>query len=346
MKKLRNRYGNTVLHGECAYGENAYQTPAGHYVQPDRDHPLALHRFELVAGNPMSYNNKTDLDRLARTFLRVVAGFRKTALFPHIALIAKHGNCCGAAYNHQHFLACEKAAKGDELAAFGGFVLTTGMVDEKEAASLSLKTDGSRQLFDSVAAGGFTMAAAEKLGRKTGKCRLLTNSVLFEPDYLQTPSHVRRREVLGGFLIQPEYSFVLDLKAEYVICDERAGEPIENDLIFAWAIGSTSNSNTITLVKNGMLIGNAVGQQDRVGAAELALVRARRGGHDTNGAVAYSDSFFPFPDGVQVLLDAGVSAILTSSGSTNDKLTIAACKSVGVPLYMVPDKLARGFYGH
>ena len=117
-------------------------------------------------------------------------------------------------------------------------------------------------------------------------------------------------------------------------------------MMLAWAIGSTSNSNTLTLVKNNQLIGNGVGQQDRVGAAQLAITRAKRSGHDVAGAVAYSDSFFPFTDGPQTLIDAGTTAIFTSSGSVKDKATIDVCAKHGVALYMIPDQVGRGFFGH
>jgi phosphoribosylaminoimidazolecarboxamide formyltransferase/IMP cyclohydrolase len=120
----------------------------------------------------------------------------------------------------------------------------------------------------------------------------------------------------------------------------------EEDMLLASAIGETSNSNTISIVKNGMLLGNGVGQQDRVGAATLALARASRAKHDVTGASAYSDSFFPFPDGPQTLIDAGITSILTTSGSKNDQATIDLCKEQNVALYMIPDSLGRGFFGH
>jgi phosphoribosylaminoimidazolecarboxamide formyltransferase/IMP cyclohydrolase len=150
----------------------------------------------------------------------------------------------------------------------------------------------------------------------------------------------------GRFIIQPTYSFILNLKDERL---EKSGDisaEEQGDILLGWAVGSTSDSNTITLVKNGMVIGNAVGQQDRVGACELALSRARRGGHDTNGAVAYSDSFFPFPDGPKVLVDAGIKVIFATSGSKNDKVVREFCQSRGVALWTIPDAVGRGFFGH
>ena len=126
------------------------------------------------------------------------------------------------------------------------------------------------------------------------------------------------------------------------------------DLILAWAIGSNANSNTITIVKDGKLIGNGVGQQDRVGAAKLAIMRADDASFalsgndraDLNGAVAYSDSFFPFSDGPEVLIDRGIKTIFATSGSVNDKEVIEFCKNRGVTLVMYSDKIARGFAWH
>ena len=124
--------------------------------------------------------------------------------------------------------------------------------------------------------------------------------------------------------------------------------------MLAWAIGSNANSNTITIVKDGKLIGNGVGQQDRVGAAKLAIMRADDASFALSGqeraklegAVAYSDSFFPFSDGPEVLIDRGIKTIFATSGSVNDKEVIEFCKNRGVTLVMYPDKTARGFAWH
>ena len=150
----------------------------------------------------------------------------------------------------------------------------------------------------------------------------------------------------GGFLRQPNYTFTIDLNAPEMQKYGEASEENKNDILLAWAVGTTSNSNTIALVKNGQLIGNGVGQQDRVGAAKLAVERATRSGHDISSATAFSDSFFPFPDGPEVLINAGVKIILTTSGSRKDNETIELCQKHNVALYMIPDILARGFFGH
>jgi phosphoribosylaminoimidazolecarboxamide formyltransferase/IMP cyclohydrolase len=123
-------------------------------------------------------------------------------------------------------------------------------------------------------------------------------------------------------------------------------EATRRDLILAWAIGATSNSNTVTIVRDGMLLGNGVGQQDRIGACHLAISRASDAGHDLSGAVAYSDSYFPFADGPLALARAGIRAILATSGSIRDSEVTAALQREGVTLVLLPDAKARGFYRH
>jgi phosphoribosylaminoimidazolecarboxamide formyltransferase/IMP cyclohydrolase len=190
----------------------------------------------------------------------------------------------------------------------------------------------------------FSKTALEMMSRKEDKCRCLENLALASD--LQLAQSPRFRQVRGGCLLQDNYTKILDLRRSDVVKIGEATYQQEMDMILGWAIGSTSNGNTITLVRDGMLIGNGVAQQDRVGACKLAIMRAQDSGHDTEGAVAYSDSFFPFPDGPEVLYEAGIKAIFTSSGSANDKEVFAACKEWGIIVYSLPDKDIRGFFGH
>jgi phosphoribosylaminoimidazolecarboxamide formyltransferase / IMP cyclohydrolase len=346
MPKLKKRYGSGELVQECLYGENKYQTPAGLYREESREHPLALHNFGQLEGTGLSYNNLADLDRLIQTIIRAKLVSESAGFYPEVTLGAKHGNCCGGSYHEDLSVTCEKAAQGDERALFGGVVLSSGIIGEAEAERLTTKSDGSKQLLDLVAAMAFTEPAVKVLQRKTGKCRLLENWRLGKADSYYIPEHPRRRPVVGGFLLQPEYSFVPDFNAPSVSITHRVEPQLERDLLFAWAIGSTSNSNTITLVQDGKLVGNGVGQQDRVGAAELAIKRARDAGHELRRFVAYSDSFFPFPDAPMRLIEAGAVAILTSKGSVRDSDTVKVCEENDVALYMMPDESSRGFFGH
>jgi AICAR transformylase/IMP cyclohydrolase PurH len=161
----------------------------------------------------------------------------------------------------------------------------------------------------------------------------------------------RIRPVRGGFLRQPNYTNVLDLKHKDLIItmpDNHDGltELDIAEIIFAWAIGCTSNSNTTTLVREAQLLGNGVGQQSRVASCQVAVFRAKKSGHQTGAAVAYTDSFCPQPDAPEVLAAAGVSILFASSGSINDAIVQETCKKRNLILVQLPDKLFRGFFGH
>jgi phosphoribosylaminoimidazolecarboxamide formyltransferase/IMP cyclohydrolase len=330
----------------CKYGENAWQTPAGLYSTGSTD-PLAPARFELVQGVLPSYINWTDVERMLQTMTHVVAAFDvNRGRVPQVAIGVKHGNPCGTDWETNKERALECMIVGDTRAIFGGFVMVNFAIDDKLAELLLTHStaNGQRRLLDGIVAPKFTPEAVAMLKRKGDKCRLLQNPVLINLSRKSLDKGTRFRYVRQGFLAQPNYTFVLELEklTKYGDCTREQ----ENDALLAWAIGSTSNSNTITLVKNGMLIGNGVGQQDRVGAAKLALQRACDAGHNVRGAVAYSDSFFPFPDGPTVLAEAGIKVILASSGSINDQKTIDVCAKHDVKLLMIPDAEGRGFFGH
>ncbi|MFA6257030.1 MAG: hypothetical protein WCT29_03400 [Candidatus Paceibacterota bacterium] len=343
---------------ECAYGENAYQKPASLYKNLDTKNvdELAIANWQLVAGSPMSYNNICDVDRMMQTMTHIGAGFEKNlGEVPFVAIGAKHGNACGVATGSSDIEAIDGMLQGDLRAIFGGSVMLNFPVDEKIADELIHKfsPEGVRRLLDIVAAPEFSPEAIEILSRKKGKCRLLQNRAIAKAGMSALDGAKRFRYVRGGFMVQPNYTFVPEVK--------------EKDVILAWAVGSTSNSNTITIVKDGRLYGNGVGQQDRVGAAKLALLRADDAARfsqnsdvgrqefgrptsefpaDLENAVAYSDSFFPFPDAPEVLINRGIKTIFSTSGSVNDEKVIELCKSRGVNLILLPDTEARGFYQH
>jgi len=334
---------------ECAYGENAYQKPASLY-ETSAD-SLAIVNWKLVAGSPLSYNNICDVDRMMQTMTHIGAGFEKNFnTVPFVAIGAKHGNACGVGVGESEIEAIDKMLQGDLRAIFGGSVMLNFNVDEKIADELIHKfsPEDVRRLLDIVAAPSFSHEAVEILSRKKGKCRLLVNPVILKAGLDSLDTAKRFRYVRGGFMEQPNYTFVPDLRS--------AGLRKEiEDVILAWAIGCTSNSNTITIVKEGRLYGNGVGQQDRVGAAKLAIFRADDAAKfadptkekaDLENAVAYSDSFFPFPDAPEVLIDRGIKTIFSTNGSVNDQKIIDLCKEKNINLIMLPDALARGFYQH
>jgi phosphoribosylaminoimidazolecarboxamide formyltransferase/IMP cyclohydrolase len=330
------------------YGENPWQTPAGLYadnrVAAD---PLGLDQFTHQKGWELSYINETDMHRLLQTVTHIAAGFEVNfGTAPAIAVGVKHGNACGAGVAETAVEAVQKMLEGDEIAIFGGVVMVNGVIDADVATALMQHhmPEGQNRLLDGVVGSEVTPEAMEILSR--AKLRIVTNPALASLTAASLETAAIYRNVRGGMLVQPNYTFVADLQADYI---ERHGSVTpqqERDLIQAWAVGSTSNSNTICIVKDGRMLGNGVGQQDRVGAAKLAVTRATSRDHDVKGAAAYSDSFFPFPDGPLVLADAGITAILTSSGSVKDPEVIETLAAKNVSTTMLPDKTGRGFFGH
>ncbi len=341
----------------CKYGENAWQTPAGLYAEKNTD-PLSLDKFELVEGTEPSYNNFCDLDRMLQSITHMAAGFeRNFKSVPKLGIAVKHGNACGAAYGENAEEVIKKVTEGDLQAIFGGSFMANFEIGASEATVLRewrMGEGAGKRLLDTIIAPSFTNEAIEILARKGGKCRLLKNKDLAMLGEKSLDTATRVRYVRGGFLQQPNYTFVIDFSdSQFSANGATVSDAIKKDIILAWAIGSTSTSNTISIVKNNRLYGNGVGQQDRVGAALLAISRAKNaatllgeGELDLSGAVAYSDSFFPFPDGPETLINAGVTTILSTSGSRNDEMIIKLCQEKGATLMMLPDAVARGFYGH
>ncbi len=342
--------------GECKYGENAWQTPALLYKNTlvDSD-PLSLENFTVIQGTPLSYNNYCDIDRELQTITHIAGGMQENfGRVPHIAIGVKHGNACGASYDHTDPMsALRKMLEGDVRAIFGGIVmLNFPLTEEVAEALLTHAMSGGKRLLDGIIVPSADESVLAMLQRKGDKCRIVINPALANLSKESLEKGTRTRHVRGGFLTQPNYTFVPKLREASI--EGETSDAMLADLVLAWAIGSTSNSNTTTITKDGALVGNGVGQQDRVGACELAMKRADDSVHslgrgdraDLVGAVAYSDSFFPFPDGPQALIDRGIKAIFATTGSVKDPEVKALCKSAGVTFVSLPDATARGFYMH
>lgn len=348
------------------YGENPQQVDAAFYadnrVAAD---PLSIDQFLHVQGMERSFINMTDIDRLLQTVTHITAGFEVNFQEIHsVAVGVKHGNACGAAVAQNMVEAVKKMLEGDSRAIFGGVVMINGPIDKAVAEALMhhAMDDDRPRLLDGVVGSSVDDEALELLSRN--KLRVVVNPALADLSLVSLDSARRLRPVRGGTLAQPNYDFVPDFTADYMQQHGQVTDQQKRDMILAWAIGATSNSNAITLVKNGQLIGNGVGQQDRVGAAQLALTRTTISRpelteQDDNlvlkvmlnkaklaGAVAYSDSFFPFADGPSLLAQAGITAFFTSSGSVADEIVIKSLTDKGASLMMMPDKVGRGFYLH
>ena len=163
-----------------------------------------------------------------------------------------------------------------------------------------------------------------------------------KPDTRVLADHERRafdpgerdlKRVLGGLLVQDRDWDVEDRSGMQVVCGDPS-EPVWGDLLFAWRVCKHASSNAIVVAKDLMTIGIGAGQQSRVDAVKLALDKARTHGHDLSGAVLASDAFFPFPDGPQAAIDAGVTAIVQPGGSKRDAEVTAAVEAAGATMVL------------
>jgi phosphoribosylaminoimidazolecarboxamide formyltransferase / IMP cyclohydrolase len=333
---------------ETLYGENPQQIPGKLYKTRNKD-SLALDKFQVLTEMAPSFNNLCDIDRMLQTLTHISEAFDINNIKArYFGVAVKHGNSCGAAYGDNKIEVIQKVIEGDLRAIFGGIAMFNFSFGEGEVETLltHFMEKGQRRLMDGIVTAGFTEKALKIARRKKDKCRLIINSALAKLDKNSLDAAKRFRYVRGGFLAQPNYTFIFDYSHPDIEISGKVSERIKKDMLLAWAICATSNSNTITLVKDGKLIGNGVGQQDRVVCADLAVKRARDAGHEIQGSVAASDSFFPFPDAPLALADCGIKAIISTSGSVNDKQVREALIDKKIAFVQLPDKHSRGFFGH
>ncbi len=341
------------MKSELKYGENPHQR-AWFETGKTKD-PLALQNFRREDGRPFlgretSWISVTDLGRLVQVVERFSVAYKQNVrgALPPVAAIVKHGSPCGAAFGSNSADVAKNVWLGDPQAAFGGAFICTFPFTKKIISALSEGNGGKMPFISAVAAPSVGPRASQQIGAKTKTTHFITNPSLNKiPEAL--PAMLEVKSVRDVMLEQETAQFVpVFKKMEYhgPEISKQEEKKIFADLSLAYAVCSASTSNTITLVKDGMLIGNAVGQQKRVGSAKLAIALAKENGHDVKGSVAVSDSFFPFPDALEVLAKAGVRAIFATAGSVRDKEVFAAAETRRVSLYTISDTEGRMFAGH
>ncbi|MGW4367848.1 bifunctional phosphoribosylaminoimidazolecarboxamide formyltransferase/IMP cyclohydrolase [Nocardia takedensis] len=289
------------------YGENPHQSAALYTAAGE----VGLAQARQLHGKEMSYNNYTDADAARR------AAYDHDA--PAVAVV-KHANPCGIAIGRDVAEAHRKAHACDPVSAFGGVIAANREVTVEMAQQVA-------EIFTEViVAPGYADGAVEVLQRKKN-VRIL----IAEP-----PRRVGAewRPVSGGLLVQQRD--VLDAEGDdpanwTLVAGDPADEPTLADLVFAWRACRAVKSNAILLADDGASVGVGMGQVNRVDAVHLAV---RRAGERAKGSVAASDAYFPFPDGPQHLIQAGVRAIVQPGGSVRDQETIDAARAAGVTLYL------------
>jgi len=305
------------------YGENPHQKAALYaHWRP------GIATAELLHGKEMSYNNFIDADAAQR------AAYDHAE--PAVAII-KHANPCGIAVGADIAQAYERAHACDPVSAFGGVIATnrpvTGAMAEQVATVFT----------EVVVAPGFEPEALEILERKKA-IRLLKL-----PEGMEHGDQVDFRAVSGGILMQTRDNIDAvvgegaggldgddgaggDEPSRWsLVCGDQADAETLADLAFAWRAIRAVKSNAILLAKAGASVGVGMGQVNRVDSCQLAVTRA--GADRAAGSVAASDAFFPFADGLQVLLDAGIRAVVAPGGSIRDSEVIDAATAAGITMY-------------
>jgi len=287
------------------YGENPHQSAAIY-----SDGTPGIVRAEKLHGKEMSFNNYTDADAAWR------AAFDHDQ--PCVAII-KHANPCGIAVASTIEAAYSAAHECDSVSAFGGVVAANRPV------SLAMATALSEIFTEVVIAPGYEAGAVEVLAKKPS-IRILRSS-----DTAINRSELR--PVSGGALLQDTDLITAagDSSSNWVqVSGDEVSAQIKSDLDFAWRAVRAVKSNAILLAKNGASVGIGMGQVNRVDSARLAVDRA---GDRTQGSVAASDAFFPFPDGLEILIAAGVTAVVQPGGSVRDEAVIAAAKAANIAMF-------------
>lgn len=287
------------------YGENPHQQGAIY----GSNFPGIVSAKQLH-GKEMSFNNYADADAALRAALDHPQ--------PAVAII-KHANPCGIAIGADIVSAYQAAHLCDPVSAFGGVVAANRKVTIEMARSLS-------EVFTEViVAPDYETEALEILKGKANLRILVTEMKKFGP--------LEPRSISGGLLVQS--ADLIDAPGDspknwQQVAGGSVSDEILSDLEFAWRAVRAVKSNAILLAKSGAAVGIGMGQVNRVDAARLSVDRAAG---RANGAVAASDAFFPFADGLQFLIDAGVSAVVSPGGSLRDEEVIAAAKRAGIPLF-------------
>ncbi len=297
------------------YGENPHQR-AALYTRPGA--PEGIATAELLHGKAMSYNNYVDADAARRAAYDFAE--------PCVAII-KHSNPCGIAVGSDVADAHAKAHACDPASAFGGVIAANGPVTAALARQIA-------DVFTEVVIAPDFDAEALDILSASKNIRLLRCAP-------PAAASVEWRPVTGGMLLQSadRVDEPGDDPANWQL---KAGEPVSPDVLadlaFAWKACRSVKSNAILLAAGGASVGVGMGQVNRVDSARLAVQRA---GDRAAGSVAASDAYFPFPDGFEILAQAGVRAVAEPGGSIRDHLTVTAAEAAGIPLYFTG---VRHFY--
>jgi phosphoribosylaminoimidazolecarboxamide formyltransferase/IMP cyclohydrolase len=294
---------------ELPYGENPHQRAAYYAQVGTRTHVLSM--VSQLGGKEISFNNLLDLDagRLLLSEFQIPA-----------CVIIKHNNPCGVAVGATPIEAYRRAFACDPMSAFGGVICVNRKVDRELAEALV------GQFIEVLFARGYDDDALEVLQTKPNT-RLLDDrerrvANLIDPQL---------RQVVGGMLVQDRDSDLEDRGEMQVVSERRPTESEWSELLFAWKVCKHVRSNAIVLTRELTTVGIGAGQMSRVDSVRLAIAKSRS---ELTGAVLASDAYFPFADGPELAMEAGITAIIQPGGSIRDPDVVAAVDAAGATMVL------------
>jgi phosphoribosylaminoimidazolecarboxamide formyltransferase/IMP cyclohydrolase len=311
----RNEWPNTLTiqvqqQQALRYGENPHQS-AAFYVDSQRAAGL-LGNYRQLQGKELSYNNIADADAA----LECVRTFDGAA-----CVIVKHANPCGVAVADDALQAYRKAFKTDPTSAFGGIIAFNRPVDAATAEAVS------EQFLEVLLAPAYDGAALAVLAKKK-------NVRVLEVPAGAGHNAFDIKRVGGGWLVQTPDSFTVAPDALKVVTRKQPTEQQMKDLMFAWKVAKYVKSNAIVFCAGGMTLGVGAGQMSRIDSARIASIKAENAGLVLKGSAVASDAFFPFRDGLDVVVAAGADCVIQPGGSVRDDEVIAAADEHGIAMVL------------
>ncbi len=302
---------------DLRYGENPHQS-AAFYREPINAGGLAS--ATKLHGKELSFNNIYDLNAA----YNLVQDFADQS--HPVAAIIKHTNPCGIALAGTLAEAFRLAREGDPISAFGGILAVNQPIDAETATLIT----GKNTFFEAIIAPGYEVESFTIL---TTKKHWGQNLILLQASQMSAPTEAEfdYKRISGGLLVQTQDTALLKPSETEAVSERAPTHEEMSDLMFAWKVVKHIKSNAIALVKNKQLVGVGAGQMNRVQSVRLAVDQA---GEKANGAVLASDAFFPFPDGPEAALQAGVTAIIQPGGSKKDDEFIAIADQYGAAMIL------------
>ncbi|MBA3480064.1 MAG: bifunctional phosphoribosylaminoimidazolecarboxamide formyltransferase/IMP cyclohydrolase, partial [Lautropia sp.] len=290
------------------YGENPHQEAA--FYRDATPPPGALANYRQLQGKELSYNNIADADAA----WECVKSFDAPA-----CVIVKHANPCGVAVGADPLVCYQLALATDPTSAFGGIIAFNRPVDEAAVAAVA------RQFVEVLIAPAFSDEALALM--KTRQ-----NVRLLQIDFACAGNRMDLKRIGGGLLVQTPDEGGLQASALRVVTQKQPTPAQLADLQFAWQVARFVKSNAIVFCRDGQTLGVGAGQMSRIDSARIAAIKAENARLSLQGCAVASDAFFPFRDGLDVVVDAGATAVIQPGGSMRDQEVIDAADQRGVTM--------------